>query len=285
MEVKFYHKNGGERAYDADNFVYRLRSSVKGGKKYFNCVKGPVCPAKIVLSGAVIISTKHEHNHGPMQSMLEVEKLEAEKLEQALLNTNTSSSRSLASSVASSVDSTNLLLFSPPSQVQKYWKKGIKVFAMEHISHPGKEEGSWDVVKDSIILFLSYVRDTWVGTKEKSPMFPVNMWSMWRSMMDMEIPTATGGSEAYNLQLARVIANGAIWKVIDAIRNEDALSTKKVADLAANRPLVAEHVHKKRIEARKKMLENIKDIVTAGDGSRIDILKGIVAVMEKSVAL
>ena len=39
-EVKFYTKNGGNRAYDEDGFTFKFRSSAKGkDRKYFNCVR------------------------------------------------------------------------------------------------------------------------------------------------------------------------------------------------------------------------------------------------------
>jgi hypothetical protein len=37
-EVEFYKKNGGQRAYDAEDFIYKFRSS-RGNSKYYICIK------------------------------------------------------------------------------------------------------------------------------------------------------------------------------------------------------------------------------------------------------
>ena len=43
-------------------------------------------------------------------------------------------------------------------------------------------------------------------------------------------------------------------------------------------------MHKKRVAARTEMLSRIKNIVTKGDGSHGDILKALVAQVEKTSA-
>ena len=45
-EVKFYSKNGGQRAYDEQQYIFKFRTSVMGSeRKYFNCVRyvGALC--------------------------------------------------------------------------------------------------------------------------------------------------------------------------------------------------------------------------------------------------
>ena len=72
-----------------------------------------------------------------------------------------------------------------------------------------------------------------------------------------------------------------MWKTIDAIQVEETVSTKKIADLAAGRPLVNETVHKRRVKKRGILLETMKHIVERGEGSMCDKLKAMAAANEK----
>ena len=73
--------------------------------------------------------------------------------------------------------------------------------------------------------------------------------------------------------------------MIDAIRSEDCLSQKKIADLAADVPLSGHATYKKRSAARVDMLSRIKKIVNNGDGTQVDIIKALVAHVEKTNAI
>ena len=157
-----------------------------------------------------------------------------------------------------------------------------------------------------------YVRDTWVGrhsvpaspdgptmAPDITPMFSPDQWSAWRSVEDPSIPSTSGGSEAYNIQLRRYVGelsfnvndflslrvcNGGVWSVIDAIRSEDCLTQKKISDLAADIPLTGHATYKRRAAARVEMLARVKQIATKGDGNHVDILKALVAAVEKTIA-
>jgi len=191
-----------------------------------------------------------------------------------------------------------MLAYVPPERVQEFWKKGVKIYALQFLSKPGSSSANraWDAYAFPIHQFLVYVRDTWVGRKsgpaspdgsqaipDIAPMFPPEQWSAWRSVSDPSIPSTTGGNESYNIQLKRV-CNGGVWRVIDAIRTEESLSQKKIADLAAAIPLSGNAQHKKRVAARMEMLSRVKNIVQKGDGSHGDIMKALVAQVEKTSA-
>ena len=85
------------------------------------------------------------------------------------------------------------------------------------------------------------------------------------------------------MNLARVCNRG-VWRVIEAIRTEETLSQKKIADLAADIPLSGHSQHKKRVAARLEMLSRVKNIINKGDGSHGDMLKALVAQVEKTSA-
>ena len=196
-----------------------------------------------------------------------------------------------------------VLTYMPPEKVFRFWKDGVQSLVKENMSGEaasGSIEKEWDEHKDAVKKFLLYMRNTWVGKTSPlvDPMFEPRMWSAWRSIKDPSIPSTTGGSEAYNIQLRRfvvkrfykisdiifyrVVNHGGVWKVVDAIRTEDTLTVKKVADLAAGIPLGSEATFKRRNNAKLKMYENVRIIMEEGDGDLLNILKAVVAVTEKS---
>ena len=63
--------------------------------------------------------------------------------------------------------------------------------------------GPWLEFKLPIIQFLTYLRTTWIGkvSAELVPLYSPEMWSVWRSVLDPDIPSTTAGSEGYNNQV------------------------------------------------------------------------------------
>ena len=65
------------------------------------------------------------------------------------------------------------------------------------------EVKKWDTHKEKLLKFLSYMRDTWIGTNQVKAMFDAEHWSCWRSVQDRSIPSTTAGSEGYNAHLKK----------------------------------------------------------------------------------
>ena len=85
------------------------------------------CPAKICLVDEKIISRSGEHNHGPMKSLLDVELVESTKLAEALASVNTSSTRTLVSSIASSLNTPEkIAMISTNKAIQMRLERGHK---------------------------------------------------------------------------------------------------------------------------------------------------------------
>ena len=59
----------------------------------------------------------------------------------------------------------------------------------------------WDAHKEKLIKFLTYMKDTWIGTNVAKAMYDAEHWSCWRSVQDRSIPSTTAGSEGYNSHL------------------------------------------------------------------------------------
>jgi hypothetical protein len=105
------------------------------------------------------------------------------------------------------------LCYVDPNHVYDFWQNGIGKFAAGRLGQlPGFAEqeagAAWEPYREDILKFISYISSTWVGTRDKSPLFDPALWSVFRSVKNLNIPATQGGNEVYNLHFTRYVPIG-----------------------------------------------------------------------------
>ena len=92
----------GEQAYDRNNFAYKFRHCSTSGVVTYKCFT-KVCPMKLTTKDGKILYRRKEHNHEAVPAMIQVRKLEAEKMEEALRDPENARARTLMSSISEGI--------------------------------------------------------------------------------------------------------------------------------------------------------------------------------------
>ena len=92
----------GEQAYDRKNFAYKLRQCSTSGVVTYKCFT-KTCPMQLTTKDGKIRYRRKEHNHQAVPAMIQVRKLEAEKMEEALRDPDNARARNLMSSISEGI--------------------------------------------------------------------------------------------------------------------------------------------------------------------------------------
>ena len=81
-----------------------------------------------------------------------------------------------------------------------------------------------------MVSFISYFESTWVGTSTTSPHFSHDMWNQHDASL-MLIPRSSNIAEGWHHGLHSMLScsNPTLWKFLDALKSEHALTDQKLA--------------------------------------------------------